>query len=62
MEDLTREVFRGALESFYGRMAENGDIAGVKLAEDKWTLKEMGKHLETAHGRTAVLSWLDRWL
>ncbi len=39
------ETYESQIESFYNLMTQNADIAGVKLAEDKWTLKEMVGHL-----------------
>lgn len=39
------DEYRNQIESFYAQMAESADIASVKLAEDKWTLKEMVGHL-----------------
>lgn len=37
--------YETVINAFYGEMQKHADISDVKIAEDKWTLKEMVGHL-----------------
>ena len=38
-------AYRSQIDSFETVMAANADLADIRLAPDKWTLKEMIAHL-----------------
>ena len=42
---MNTAAYRAQIDAFEDLMAANADLADIRLAEDKWTLKEMVAHL-----------------